>query len=465
MNTKRILIGVGLAVATLLRVTVAETVFQAPVPFDSPVQITAETEARLVWWREAKFGLFIHYGLYAIPGKGEWVMWGNQINVSDYAKLADQFSAPKFSGKAWVQAAKDAGMKYMVMVTKHHDGFAMFDSKADPFNAVNCAAHRDFMKDYAEAAHAAGLHVGVYYSPLDWRFPGYFFPDLYRDSAEAMREKYHRQVTELMTQYGAIDILWYDGGGSNWLGFGGLEYGGTKWRSRDRSKGYSGKFDWQDDAINSQVRKLQPNVIINNRTNTPGDFAVREGGNNLGDFDNQTPWELCLTLAGPWGYRPGAKPMPLGQCVRVLVNAVGRDGNLLMNVGPRPDGEIEPDQVAMLKEIGQWLEKNGESIYGTRGGPYLPLEQKMVSTRKGNRIFLHVIDWPTLGNEIRLKSPGARIKTVTLLNGEPVRFEDTAGRLVLKIAAESRQPLDTIIILELDGSAMALPLINSAPPQ
>ena len=459
MKTKLILLAIVLAMAPVAQLTAAETVLQAPVPFDSPVKVTAEIEKRLVWWREAKFGLFIHWGLYAIPGKGEWVMWSNQMNVSDYAKLADQFSASKFSGKAWVKAAKDAGMKYMVMVTKHHDGFAMFDSKADPFNAMNSAAHRDFVKDYADAAHEAGMHVGFYYSPLDWRFPGYFFPDLYRDSAEAMREKYHRQVTELMTHYGTIDILWYDGGGSNWLAFGGVENGGRGWRSRDRSKAYSGKFDWQDNAHNSQVRKLQPNLIINNRTDAPGDFAVREGGNNLGGFDNQTPWELCLTLAGPWGYRPGAKPMSLEQCIRTLVNAVGRDGNLLLNVGPRPDGEIEPDQVARLKEIGQWLEKNGESIYGTRGGPYLPLEQKMVSTRKGNRIFLHLIDWPAPGNEIRLKSPGASIKAVALIDGKPVRFEDAAGRLVLKAGPEIRQPLDTIIVLEVDGSAMDLPLI------
>ncbi len=303
MKTKRILIITSLAMAAIAQLAVAETIPQAPVPFDSPVKVTAETEPRVAWWREAKFGMFIHWGLYAIPGKGEWVMWNNQINVSDYSKLADQFSAPQFSGKAWVKAAKDAGMKYMVMVTKHHDGFAMFDSKADPFNAMNSAAHRDFVKDYTDAAHEAGMRVGFYYSPLDWRFPGYFFPDLYRDSAEAMREKYHRQVTELMTHYGAVDILWYDGGGSNWLAFGGLEKGNT-WRSRDRSKGYTGAFDWQDEAHNSRMRKLQPNLIINNRTDAPGDFAVREGGGHLGDFDNKTPWELCLTLAGPWGYQP-----------------------------------------------------------------------------------------------------------------------------------------------------------------
>jgi alpha-L-fucosidase len=205
----------ALALASIAQLTAAETIPQAPVPFDSPVKATAETEKRVAWWREAKFGMFIHWGLYAIPGKGEWVMWNNQINVSDYSKLADRFSAPEFSGKAWAKTAKEAGMKYMVMTTKHHDGFAMFDSKADPFNAMNSAAHRDFVKEYADAAREAGMRVGFYYSPLDWRFPGYFFPDLYRDNAEAMREKYHRQVTELMTRYGTIDILWYDGGGSN----------------------------------------------------------------------------------------------------------------------------------------------------------------------------------------------------------------------------------------------------------
>ena len=423
-----------------------------PVPFTSAVRVTPESQKRLQWWREARFGMFIHWGLYSIIGKGEWVLWNQQMSISEYSKLADQFSAPKFSGKAWANAAKDAGMKYMVMVTKHHDGFALFDSKADPFNAMNSAAHRDFVKEYADAAHQAGLHVGFYYSPLDWRFPGYFFPDVYLDSAEAMREKYHRQVLELASNYGPVDILWYDGGGSNWLSFGG------KIQGRKPSKPYSGKFQWRDDASNDRVRSLQPNIILNDRTDTLADFATREGENRMGDFNNQIPWELCTELSGGWGYRRGrTAPITLQHAISLLANTAGRDGNLLLNIGPRPDGEMEPAQVARLKEIGQWLERYGESNYGTRGGPYLPQGQWMVSTRKGSTVYLHILSWPK--DTLTLPALPAQVVKTTVLTGGTANLKQSPSALEISMPASDRQPIDTIIALELDKPALELALI------
>jgi alpha-L-fucosidase len=194
-----------------------------------PVRV-ADVESRINWWREARFGMFIHWGLYAIPGRGEWVQWNEQIAVKEYAKLAEQFQPSNFNADAWSELAKSAGMKYVVLTARHHDGFCLFDDGANPFTSVNTAARRDFVAEYVKAVRKVGLRVGLYYSPLDWRFPGFFFPDLQRQSAEAMREQYHRQIEELLTNYGKLDVLWFDGGEQDWLNFGG-EWFIAGWRS------------------------------------------------------------------------------------------------------------------------------------------------------------------------------------------------------------------------------------------
>ena len=336
-------------------------------------QISAETgenkNDRLAWWRDAKFGLFIHWGIYAIPGRGEWVQWNEQIPLEEYAKLADQFNPTKFDADAWASTAKAAGMKYMVLTTRHHDGFCLFDSKASDFTSVKTNAKRDFVADYVKAVRNAGLRVGFYYSPLDWRFPGYIMPDLHLKSAEAMREQYHRQIQELLSNYGQIDVLWFDGGESDWLNFG-ADWAGANWQKRPKDKHYKGRFDWQHKDVYANIRRLQPNVIINGRADMQEDFRSREGDGALGDFDAEHPWELCTTLAGAWGYQANAKVKSLKDCVQMLVKVAGRDGNLLLNVGPKPDGEIDPPQAQRLREIGQWLEKYDKSIYCTRGGPF-----------------------------------------------------------------------------------------------
>jgi alpha-L-fucosidase len=435
-----------------------------PVPRKSAVSVTKESEERLKWWREARFGMFVHFGLYSISGGGGWDLWHDRKSLEEYATLTDKFTADKFNAKEWVDAAKSAGMQYLVMVTKHHDGFALFNSKDYPFNSVNSAAKRDFVKEVADAAHAAGLRLGFYYSPLDWQYPGYFFPDLYRKSAEAMRDKYHRQVEELMSNYGKVDILWYDGGGPNWLGFGGLEFGGTApgWHARDRSKPYDGKFSWNDNEINAKVRQLQPGILINDRTATPADFETREGEGKMGDYNDRIPWEHCVTLAVTWGYQKGRPPMPLEKCIRLLVGTAGRDGNLLLNVGPRPDGQIEPDQLARFREIGDWLKTYGESIYGTRGGPFLPWPAG-ISTRKGNTIYVHLLD--AVGSMLRLPAIPAKVRSVSVIDGPKCNFkQDDKGIEVTMPKGLSPRP-DTVVALELDGPAskitpLALPTID-----
>lgn len=408
---------------------------------------------RIDWWRQARFGMFIHWGLYAIPGRGEWVQWNEKIPVGEYAKLADRFQPDHFNPDEWAQLAKAAGMKYMVLTARHHDGFAMFDDGDNPFSSVNGAAHRDFVADYVKAVRKAGLGVGLYYSPLDWRFPGFFFPDLQRENAEAMRAQYHRQMDRLMTNYGKIDVLWFDGGEMDWLNFGGDWDGaewGVGWKKRPGGKHYNGGFNWRSDQVYTKLRQMQPQVLVNGRADMPEDFHSREGDGALGDFDNSHPWELCTTIAGAWGYQPNMKPKPLKHYIQLLANVAGRDGNLLLNVGPGPDGRIDADQAQRLREIGAWLDKHGQSIYGTRGGPFLPGAYG-VSTHHGNTIYVHVLQWP--GEKLSLPALPAKIVRAALLSGERVGFSQSADGITLAMPPSARDAIDTVIALQIDSPA------------
>jgi alpha-L-fucosidase len=408
--------------------------------------------SRIAWWREAKFGLFMHWGVYSIPGRGEWVQWNEQIPVNKYAKLAEQFHPDKFDPDAWAAVAKAAGMKYTVLTSRHHDGFALFDDPESSFTAMKSAAHRDFVADYVTAVRKAGLRVGLYYSPLDWRFPGFFFPDLYQTSAVEMREQYHRQLNELASHYGKIDVLWFDGGGEDWLGFNGVTFKGG-WKARPKDQHYSGSFSWQDDEAVGNLRKLQPSIIVNDRTDAPADFLSREGDYAIGKFDNQHPWELCTTLTtGAWGYQPNAKIKSLDDLIRLLVGAVGRDGNLLLNVGPRPDGQIEPEQAARLHEIGDWLKRYGQSIYSTRGGPYLPGDFG-VSTYHDRTIYLHILK----GADKTLSLPAlpAKILGCSSLTGGSATCTQTADSVEITLNGNG-DIADTIVLLTLASPAVEI---------
>jgi len=425
-------------------------------PLAGAGEVAAAAHARIDWWREARFGMFIHWGLYAIPGRGEWVQWNEKIPVDEYAKLADQFKPASFDPDAWAELAKAAGMKYTVLTARHHDGFALFDDGANPYTSVNSAARRDFVADYVKAVRKAGLGVGLYYSPLDWRYPGFFFPDLQRPSAEAMREQYHRQVKALLSNYGKIDVLWFDGGEADWLDFGGDWDGaesGVGWAKRASGKHYHGGFSWQHEQVHTMLRKLQPDVLINGRADMPEDFHSREGDGALGDFDNQHPWELCTTLAGAWGYQPNMRPKPLEHYIRLLVNVVGRDGNLLLNVGPGPDGRIDAPQAARLREIGRWLGQYGQSIYATRGGPFLPGAYG-VSTHHGKTIYVHVLNWPQ--GPLLLPAIPARVLRATALTGGQAGFRQSSRGIELSLPPAARSAMDTIVALELDGPAAVI---------
>lgn len=408
--------------------------------------------ARIQWWRDAKFGMFIHFGLYAILGRGEWVQWNEQIPVNEYAKLAGQFNPTNFTPDSWAQLAKSAGAKYVVLTSRHHDGFALFDDGTNQFTSVKSAAHRDFVAEYVKAVREAGLRVGLYYSPLDWRFPGYIMPDLQRQSAEAMREQYHRQVEELLSHYGKIDVLWFDGGETDWLSFGG-DWVGAQWKKRPAGQHYHGGFSWQHDQVYSMLRRLQPDILVNGRADMPEDFHSREGWGALGNFDNQHPWELCVPIAGAWGYQPDKLPGPLKDYIQLLVKVVGRDGNLLLNVGPDPNGKIDAPQAASLREIGAWLDQYGESIYATRGGPFLPADWG-VSTHRDRTIYVHVLKWPE--DKLVLPSLPAKIVRASALTGGDASFSQSENGIEISVPEFARNSMDTIVVLQLDSSADAI---------
>lgn len=436
------------AALILANTTLANSPGQPAVPSDQP----AAQAARIRWWRKARFGIFVHWGLYSILGRGEWAQWNEQIPVETYAKLADRFDPKHFDADAWAKTFRAAGAKYVVLTTRHHDGFALFADPGNPFTSVSTAAHRDFVAAYVAAMRKANLRVGLYYSPLDWRFPGYIAPGIYRASAEAMRAQYHRQLRELLTNYGHIDILWFDGGEADWLSFGG-DWKGPQWVKRSYGQHYAGAFHWGTREMYKMIRRLQPDVVINGRSDMPEDFHSREGDGALGNFDASHPWELCTTIVdGAWGWTP-APVKSLRHLIRMLVQTAGRDGNFLLNVGPRADGEIDPAQAERLREIGRWLKTNGESIYGTRGGPYLPGAYG-VTTYSGRKIYLHLL----AGSEGVIKLPplAARIERGSLLDGSKVVWSQTPQGVEVSVNRSQWNSIDTIVVLDLDRDASSL---------
>lgn len=387
------------------------------------------------WWRDCKFGMFIHWGLYALLGRGEWVMWNEQLDADEYAKLAGKFKAKKFDPGAWARTAKEAGMKYMVLTSRHHDGFSLWPSSASwkKFDSMHCAAKRDFVREYVAAVRRAGLKVGLYYSPLDWRMPGYFFPKMYRASALELKKQTYLQVRELLKRYGPLDILWYDGGGDDWLGHGGNVGSGKR---------YDGPPLFEPERMNAMVRKLAPKIVMSDRSGIPLDFASEEGG-ATGRTKTKRPWERCSTLAGSWGYTAGAEPRSLQNVISELVVTVVRDGNLLLNVGPMADGRIHPDQVKRLKEVGAWLKRYGESIYGTRGGPIEAAEWGG-STSRGGHIYIHVLKWPKGSLPLRSVPKFASARCLTPGN---VKVKRLGRNLKLTPDSRSRRQIDSIIVL------------------
>ncbi len=407
---------------------------QAPAADGKPYLTASEQDMQ--WWREARFGMFVHWGPVSL--KGTEIGWSRggerrgtggdkgEIPVEVYDNLYKEFNPVKFDAKEWVAIAQAAGANYLVFTTKHHDGFCEFDSALTDYKITNSPFKRDVVKELAEACHAAKLRLGFYYSPPDWHHPEY------RTERHAQYIQYlHGQLRELCTNYGQLDVVWFDG------------LGGTA-------------KDWDSENLFKMIRELQPHTIINNRAGLPADFDTPE--QTIGRFQKNRAWESCITICNQWAWKPNDELKPLKTCIDTLVRCAGGDGNLLLNVGPMPTGEIEPRQVERLKEMGAWLKQYGESIYGTRGGPFRPGKWG-AATCKDARIYLHVLAWPD--NVLKLPAIPNKVVASSVLTGGTVQVSQTGEGLSVSVPKEHRRELDTIVVLELDGPADQAGMIST----
>lgn len=337
------------------------------------------SEEDMRWWRDAKIGLFIHFGLYSILGRGEWARFNEKIPKEEYEALADQLNPEDFSPKEWAALARDFGAKYMVMVTRHHDGFALWNSPGsfEQFNSWERGSKRDYVREYVDAARQEGLRTGLYYSPMDWRFPGYFDPEGLPESAALMKKQCYDQVEELCRDYGPVDILWYDGG---WLAHKGSDT--------------SSAWFWEPKKLNRMVREYNPKTVINPRSGWEGDFYCDEGSHEISGKIIPVPWEknMCICSGSSWGWMADDPVSDFDCLIRMMANVVCRDGNWLVNIGPDRNGKVSAEVVERIRQVGAWLNRYGESVYGTRGGPLEPVDNVYGATCKENHLYLHILD-------------------------------------------------------------------------
>ncbi|MEO6727210.1 MAG: alpha-L-fucosidase [Blastocatellia bacterium] len=397
------------------------------------------------WFQDAKFGLFIHWGVYSVLGKGEWVMNNDKMPVNEYEKLPAQFNPTEFDPAEWVAMAKAAGMKYITITSRHHDGFAMFDSKISDWNIVQRTPYqKDVMKALAEECQKQGIKLFFYYSQLDWHHPDYFPRGRTGNTAGRPEsgewpryiDYMDGQLKELLTNYGPIGGIWFDG----------------MWDKPEA--------DWRLQQTYGLIHSLQPSALVgSNHHKAPiagEDFQMFEKdlpGANTSGFNTteigSIPLETCETINGAWGFNASDKKFKSTKdLIHYLVRAAGNNANFLLNIGPMPTGKIQPEFVQRLGEVGKWLEKNGESIYGTRGGPLTPRPWG-VTTRKGNAVYLHVLNWqdPVLA----MPKLAQKVKSARLLrDGSKLEFyENDKFGFFVRIPQGAHDETDTIIALEL----------------
>lgn len=413
---------------------------------------------RTKWFRDVRFGMFIHWGLYSIPARGEWVRSHEKINIEDYEKYFHEFNPVKYDPKKWARAAKAAGMKYAVITTKHHDGFCLFDSKLTEYKVTNTPAGRDLIKEYVEAFRSEGLGVGFYYSLLDWYHEDY---PAYGDRQHPMRdnesfknrnhnfeqyiEYFHGQVKELLTNYGKIDIMWFD--------FSYNDMTGEKWEAT---------------KLINMIRSLQPDIVIDNRLG--GNLRAKEPEVYAGDFASPEqiippsgivnedgiplPWEACITLNDHWGY--ASKDMNYKspkQVIRALIECVSKGGNLLLNVGPNAKGEIPEESLSTLSEIGKWMKQNSESVYCCGISSYQKPEWGRY-TQKGNKLYAHIFDRGI--GPVNLNGLQGKIKSARLLKdmseisiSRPWNAHDYPDDCFITLGASLPDDIDTVVELDL----------------
>lgn len=398
------------------------------------------------WFQDAKFGLFVHWGVYAVPADGEWIMQIKKISKKDYEKLPAFFNPIAYDPAEWVSMVKRAGMKYITITSKHHDGFAMFDSKVSDYDIVDRSPYgKDVLKMLADECHKQGIKLFFYYSQLDWHHNDYYprgntgnatgRPDegdwyKYLDYMDA-------QLTELLTNYGEIAGIWFDG-----------------WWDKKNA-------DWRLEKTYKLIHDLQPQCLVgsnHHQAPKPGeDFQMFEKdlpGHNTTGFSEESeigtlPLETCETMNGAWGFNlTDNRYKSTGDLVHYLVKAAGYNANFLLNVGPMPNGKIQSEFVERLEDVGEWMDKYSETIYGTRGGP-VPPGRWGVTTQKANKVYIHLLD-PT-GTSLLLPALDQKIKRIYFYDDHSkVDYLNNSFGLALKIPADKQKDIDTIIVVEVE---------------
>lgn len=410
-----------------------------PVSAESPPNTAApppDHERRIQWWRDAKFGMFIHWGLYSILGREAWAMGDEDIPLADYEKLAEQFQPPPNVPRVWAKLARESGMRYMVMTTKHHEGFCLFDSNLTNYCAPKQGAGRDLVREYVAAARAEKLRVGFYYSLMDWHHPDW---RLARNDASARKrfvDYTHGQLRELMTNYGKIDILWYDMPVP-------LDAEG-----------------WHSEEMNRMVLQLQPDIIINNRNWHAGDFSTPEQSTQATKGD----WESCMTINDSWGYLRGDENWKAPQqMLQNLVECARDGGNYLLDIGPRADGSVPEPAVERLKAMGTWLKENGEAVYATQRCRF-PHGNIGVFTRRGNTLYTINYYWP--GDTLTVGGVKCKVKSARFLaTGLPVTFAQKGSQLIFSgLPAQAPDHPLTVIAAECDAEPVQEALSSKADP-
>ncbi|HEY2468207.1 MAG TPA: alpha-L-fucosidase [Terracidiphilus sp.] len=377
---------------------------------------------RMKWWKAARFGMFIHFGVYSTIGRHEWVMEDEGIPVSEYAPHAASFHPKPGSARAWAQLARQAGMKYMVMTTKHHEGFCNFDTKLTTYCAPRQGPGRDLVREYVEAARAEGLRVGFYYSLMDWHHPDGALCATNEDARRRFVDYTHGLIRELMTNYGKIDVLWYD----------------VAWPLDAEG--------WESVRMNEMVFQLQPDIIVNNRNKLPGDFSTPE--QHITAETGGRAWEACMTLNDSWGYQAADDNWKTSKTViRNLISCARDSGNYLLNIGPRGDGSIPDQSERVLREVGEWMAVNGHTIYDSDPCP-VRRSNYASFTRIGNTLYMHVHFWP--GEYVAIAGLMTKVKSVRLVKTrEAAAFKQDDYRVQIT-GLPAKAPDDPMTTIEIE---------------
>ncbi|HKK46364.1 MAG TPA: alpha-L-fucosidase [Balneolaceae bacterium] len=410
-------------------------------------------------WQDMRFGMFIHWGPVSL--RGTEISWsrGDEVPVKDYDSLYKTFDPVLFDAAKWVRTAKEAGMKYLIITSKHHDGFCLWDSQYTDYDIMSTPYHKDILKALSEECKKQGIKFGIYYSIADWHHPDYPVDQRevkpsYKSASKSEKEQamaryipyMKSQLKEIIETYNP-GIIWFDG---EWE---------SPWTHQMGMDLYAYLRNLKDDLlINNRVDKGRQGLQgMSSSSKYAGDYGTPE--QQVGNYNTQTPWESCITIGQQWAWKPNDQLKSLRELKHLLLNTVGGDGNLLLNVGPMLDGRMEDRQVRELKQLGDWLDRYGDAIYGTRGGPYVPTET-MVSTRKGHTIYLHLMKHPGKHWELPLPE-GVQVEQVRFMRSQQsVDIQTVQGGIQLALPDELPDPDDSIIEMEINKNAENLNTIE-----